>query len=71
VADTAMPPYLNTIDPNARWRMEGASRRSGGRVLVGSGAVVSAHELAGVEAGAVLGRSARWRRERKGEGVVA
>jgi hypothetical protein len=39
--------------------------------LVGSGAVVSARELAGVEAGAVLGRSARWRRERKREGVVA
>jgi hypothetical protein len=33
--------------------------------------VESAHELAGVEAGAMLGRSARWRREQKREGVVA
>jgi hypothetical protein len=50
VADTAMPPYLRTIDPTSRWRMERGSRRSSGRVLVDYGAVVSAHELAGVEA---------------------
>jgi hypothetical protein len=33
--------------------------------------VESAHELAGVEAAMVLGRSARWRRERERERVVA
>jgi hypothetical protein len=33
--------------------MEGFSRQSNGRVLVGRGAVVSAHELAGVEAAMV------------------
>jgi predicted alpha/beta hydrolase len=48
-----------------------ASRRSCGHVFGGGSVGESAHELAGVEAGAVLGRSARWRRERKREGVVA
>jgi hypothetical protein len=42
--------YLRTIDPTARWRMEGVSRRSNGRVFVGCGAMVSARELARVEA---------------------
>jgi hypothetical protein len=48
-----MLPYLRTIDPTARWRMERGSRRSSGRVLVGCGAVVSARELARVEAAMV------------------
>jgi hypothetical protein len=48
-----------------------ASRRSCGRVFGGGSVVESAHELTRVEAGAVLGRSARWRREQKREGVVA
>jgi hypothetical protein len=48
-----------------------ASRWSCGRAFGGGSVVESTHELAGVEAGAVLGRSARWRRERKREGVVA
>jgi hypothetical protein len=73
VGDTAMWPYLHTIDPTTRWRMEKGSRRSGGRVLVDSGAVVSARELTGVEVAMVArflrvederGREKEWRQHR-------
>jgi hypothetical protein len=46
------------------WGVDGevaASRRSCGCVFGGGSVVESAHELAEVEAGAVFGRSARWR----------